>query len=64
MILLGLIDITYPVTVNMSIAPYLYFAGGVFRGMILVGIFKYALFEVSSPRVIGRELISFLEATI
>ncbi|WP_231833734.1 DUF835 domain-containing protein [Pyrococcus horikoshii] len=54
MILLGLIDITYPVTVNMSIAPYLYFAGGVFRGMILVGIFKYALFEVSSPRVIGE----------
>ncbi|MCD6524240.1 MAG: DUF835 domain-containing protein [Thermococcus sp.] len=48
--LLGAINITYPVTVNTEIAPYLYGAGAVFRAMMLVGMAKYALFHVAPPK--------------
>ncbi len=48
---LGLINITYPVTIKTPLAFYLYGAGAVFRGMMFVGMVKYALFYVKPPRV-------------
>ena len=49
--LLGLINLTYPITIKTHLAFYLYGAGAVFRGMMFIGMIKYALFHVKPPRV-------------
>lgn len=48
--LLGVINLTYPVTITTEIAPYLYGAGAVFRLMMLIGMAKYALFQITPPK--------------
>ncbi|AEC51061.1 hypothetical protein PNA2_0143 [Pyrococcus sp. NA2] len=58
LILLGIIDITYPITSEMSIAKYLYFAGGIFRIMIIIGILKYVLIEVKPPETLEIDIPS------
>jgi len=48
--LLGVINLTYPVTITTELASYLYGAGAVFRVMMFVGMAKYALFQITPPQ--------------
>ena len=48
--LLGVINLTYPVTINTSLSSYFYGAGALFRTMMLIGMAKYALFQVMPPK--------------
>lgn len=48
--LLGVINLTYPVTINTSLSSYFYGAGALFRTMMLIGMAKYALFQVTPPK--------------
>jgi len=48
--LLGVINLTYPVTINTELAPYLYGAGAAFRAMMFIGMAKYALFHITPAR--------------
>ena len=56
--LLGVINITYPVTITTPLADYLYGMGAIFRAMILVGMVKYALLPIKPPEMPITELPS------
>ncbi|CAB49527.1 DUF835 domain-containing protein [Pyrococcus abyssi] len=51
LILLGSINLTYPLLVYSKLAPYLYGAGAVFRVLMIIGLFKYTIFEVKPPKI-------------
>ncbi|MDK2853403.1 MAG: hypothetical protein PWQ92_297 [Thermococcaceae archaeon] len=54
--LLGIINVTYPITIRTSVASYLYGLGAVFRAMVFVGMVRYALFHVVPPKSISVNL--------
>jgi hypothetical protein len=54
--LLGVINLTYPFTVNTSTARYLYGMGALFRIMMLIGMVNYAFMKATPPEMPITEL--------
>ncbi|ASJ02597.1 hypothetical protein A3L09_04645 [Thermococcus profundus] len=46
---LGIINLTYPITVKTSLSGYLYALGAIFRAMIFIGMLNYAFLPVRPP---------------
>ncbi len=54
--LLGVINLTYPVTIKTALAGYFYGLGAVFRAMMFIGMFKYAVWPIKPPKKFMTEL--------
>ncbi len=54
--LLGLINLTYPVTIKTHLAGYFYGLGAAFRAMMFIGMFKYAVWPIKPPKKLMTEL--------
>lgn len=55
-LLLGAINLTYPVTVSTPLAGYLYGLGALFRAMIFIGMARYAFLPIKPPEMPITEL--------
>lgn len=54
--LLGVINLTYPLTIRTPLATYLYGLGAFFRAMMFIGMIKYAFLQVKPPEMPITEL--------
>ncbi len=55
-LLLGTINLTYPITISTPLASYLYGLGALFRAMIFIGMARYAFLPIKPPEMPLTEL--------